>query len=292
MAKSKPSRLTERSHPRYRGGSTSAPSPVTTDDQASRRFAMVALGGLALAGVLLVGFMLSRRGGSDTAAAPTATAAAAAETTSVAVSTIPALPTTAPSGVDGVRTTGTGRFTAPEDQAIDAAGKSYFVTWETPKGTIEAELWPEIAPITVNSFVFLARQGFYDGLTFHRVEPGFVVQGGDPDGNGTGGPGYEIRGEFNTDNPVPHSAGSLAMARSSDPDSAGSQFYFVLESGKAMHLDGQYAVFGQVTKGMDVVRQLAIGDVMTKVTVAEKDRAERITAPDDVRAGKLPEGVQ
>lgn len=292
MAKAKPSRLTERSHPRYRGGSSSAPSPVATDDQASRRFAMVALGGLALAAVLLVGFMMSRRGNDpDTAAAPTATVAAAAETTSVAVSTIPAL-TPAPSGVEGVRSTGAGRFTAPEDQAIDAAGKSYFVTWETPKGTIEAELWPEIAPITVNSFVFLARQGFYDGLTFHRVEPGFVVQGGDPDGNGTGGPGYEIRGEFNPDNPVPHSAGSLAMARSSDPDSAGSQFYFVLESGKAMHLDGQYAVFGQVTKGMDVVRQLAIGDVMTKVTVAEKDRAERVTSPDDVRAGKLPEGVQ
>ncbi len=292
MANRKPSRLTERSHPRYRGSGApmGSASRVASDDQASRRFAMVALGGLALAGVLLVGFMMTRRGGTDTAAAPTPTVASAAPT-SVAVSTIPAL-TPAPSGVEGVRSTGAGLYTAPEDQAIDAAGKSYFVTWETPKGTIEAELWPEIAPITVNSFVFLARKGFYDGLTFHRVEPGFVVQGGDPDGNGTGGPGYEIRGEFNSDNPVPHSAGSLAMARSSDPDSAGSQFYFVLESGKAMHLDGQYAVFGQVTQGMDVVRQLAIGDVMTKVTVTEKDRAERITSPDDVRAGKLPEGVQ
>ena len=169
--------------------------------------------------------------------------------------------------------------------------RSYFVTWETSKGTIEAELFPEEAPITVNSFAFLAREGFYDGLTFHRVVPDFVVQGGDPQGTGMGGPGYEITGEFIPDNPIPHSVGSLAMARSSDPDSAGSQFYFVLNRESAAQLDGSYAVFGQVTKGMDVVRQLAVGDVMTKVTVVEKSKAESITSADAIRAGTLPEGV-
>lgn len=286
MAKAKPSRLTERSHPRYRGGSSSAPSPVATDDQASRRFAMVALGGLALAAVLLVGFMMSRRGdGPDTAAAPTATVAAAAETTSVAVSTIPAL-TPAPSGVDGVRSTGAGRFTAPEDQAIDAAGKSYFVTWETPKGTIEAELWPEIAPITVNSFVFLARQGFYDGLTFHRVIDGFVAQGGDPLGTGLGGPGFGLPAELHAADPVPIGAGAVAMARvASRPDSAGSQFFIVTGDGQpARNLTGLYTVIGWVADGLDVAQALAEGDVIEAVTVRTRAAAGGGLSPDDIRA--------
>ncbi len=108
-----------------------------------------------------------------------------------------------------------------------------------------------MAPITVDNFAKLANKGFYNNLTFHRVEPGFVVQGGDPNGNGTGGPGWTVKAEFSS---KPHIRGTLAMARASDPDSAGSQFYICL--GPAPFLDGQYAIFGQVTKGMELVDQI------------------------------------
>ncbi|MFO0970717.1 MAG: peptidylprolyl isomerase, partial [Gemmataceae bacterium] len=290
---------------RYRGSSAASGSTgggvADGGDESSRRFALIALGGLALAAVLLIGFMMSRGSGTPATSGGETPAAAATAADGLAVSTI-AAPTAAPvdaaaggaaqPDANGIRTTGEGPYSAPEDQKLDAAGKSYFVTFETNKGTVEAELFPEAAPITVNSFVFLARKGFYDGLTFHRVVPGFVVQGGDPKGTGMGGPGYEIKGEFNAAKPIPHSVGSLAMARSSSPDSAGSQFYFVLERESAAQLDGNYAVFGQVTKGMDVVRQMAVGDTMTKVTITEKPKAESVVSPDDVRAGKLPEGVK
>jgi len=133
---------------------------------------------------------------------------------------------------------------------------------QTEKGEIVFKFYPEDAPNTVANFIKLARQGFYDGLTFHRVVPGFVVQGGDPKGDGTGGPGYTIKAEFNTRS---HITGTVAMARGKDPDSAGSQFYICLA--RAPHLDGHYTVFGQVTKGMDVVQALKVGDIMTKVTV-------------------------
>jgi len=112
--------------------------------------------------------------------------------------------------------------------------------------------------------VLLAKKGFYNKLTFHRVEPGFVVQGGDPKGNGTGGPGYTIKAEFNAHK---HVRGTVAMARSTDPDSAGSQFYICL--GPASFLDGKYTVFGLVTKGMDVVDGIRIGDRMKSVKIVE-----------------------
>ncbi|MDU2123759.1 MAG: peptidylprolyl isomerase [Clostridium celatum] len=131
-------------------------------------------------------------------------------------------------------------------------------------GTIKAELYPDKAPNTVNNFISLANSGFYDGLIFHRVIEGFMNQGGDPDGVGTGGPGYSIKGEFSnngyTNNDLKHTAGVLSMARANDPDSAGSQFFIMAE--EAPHLDGDYAAFGKVTEGMDVVE--AINSVETK----------------------------
>lgn len=120
------------------------------------------------------------------------------------------------------------------------------------------ELYPEIAPITVENFEKLVNQGFYNGLTFHRVIKGFMIQGGCPDGNGTGGPGYTIKGEFSSngfENTLKHTRGVISMARSSQPDSAGSQFFIMHED--APHLDGQYASFGKVVEGMDVVDEIA-----------------------------------
>lgn len=121
-------------------------------------------------------------------------------------------------------------------------------------GTIKAELYGNIAPITVENFVKLAREGFYDGLTFHRIISGFMIQGGDPNGNGTGGSSQTIKGEFSAngvENPLKHTRGVLSMARSSLPDSASSQFFIMHQD--APHLDGQYASFGMVTEGMDIV---------------------------------------
>ena len=119
-------------------------------------------------------------------------------------------------------------------------------------GIMKGELYPEIAPITVENFEKLCKEGFYDGLIFHRVIPGFMIQGGDPRGNGTGGPGYTIKGEFTMNgfrNDLKHSRGVLSMARAMDPNSAGSQFFVMVAD--APHLDGQYASFGKVTEGMD-----------------------------------------
>jgi len=125
-------------------------------------------------------------------------------------------------------------------------------------GVITAELYPEIAPNTVNNFISLVKKGFYNGLIFHRVIPGFMIQGGCPQGTGTGGPGYSIRGEFSSNgfkNGLKHTAGVLSMARAMMPNSAGSQFFIMHED--APHLDGQYAAFGKVTSGMDVVNEIA-----------------------------------
>lgn len=130
---------------------------------------------------------------------------------------------------------------------------------------IHVEFYPADAPKTVENFVTLAKKGFYDGLTFHRVVPDFVVQGGDPKGNGTGGPGYTIPAEFNKQK---HVRGSLAMARSQDPDSAGSQFYICY--GATPHLDGQYTVFGKVTSGMEHVDRIKQGDRMKTVAIVEE----------------------
>lgn len=126
---------------------------------------------------------------------------------------------------------------------------------------IKAELYPEIAPVSVNNFISLVKKGFYDGLTFHRVIEGFMIQGVCPLGNGTGGPGYTIRGEFSQNgfhNPLKHEAGVLSMARAMHPDSAGSQFFIMHKA--APHLDGAYAAFGKVTDGLDVVNKIAETD--------------------------------
>jgi cyclophilin family peptidyl-prolyl cis-trans isomerase len=145
----------------------------------------------------------------------------------------------------------------------------YTATITTVKGEIVVHLYPEAAPLTVDNFVKLSREGFYDGLTFHRVEPGFVIQGGDPNGDGSGGPGYTVPAEIG----LTHTKGAIAMARTSDavnPEraSSGSQFYIALDA--LPQLDGAYTVFGQVVEGMDVVQSIAIGDVIDSITIAEE----------------------
>ena len=133
------------------------------------------------------------------------------------------------------------------------------VTIEMENGDIiKAELYPETAPNTVNNFISLVKKGFYDGVTFHRVIPGFMIQGGDPQGTGMGGPGYEINGEFSHNgfpNGLKHTRGVLSMARTNQPDSAGSQFFIM--HADAPYLDGEYASFGMVTEGMDAVDRIA-----------------------------------
>ena len=154
------------------------------------------------------------------------------------------------------------------------------VTFEMDNGKVmKAELYPEIAPNTVNNFISLVNKGFYDGLIFHRVISGFMIQGGDPLGKGIGGPGYSIRGEFASNgfkNPLLHERGVLSMARAANPNSAGSQFFIMHED--APHLDGAYAAFGKLIEGFDVLDEIAsvrtdyndkprIPQVMKKVTV-------------------------
>lgn len=141
--------------------------------------------------------------------------------------------------------------------------KNPIVKFEMNDGSIfEAELYPEIAPNTVNNFISLVKKGFYDGLIFHRVIKGFMIQGGDPQGTGMGGPGYSIKGEFSNNgftNDLKHTPGVLSMARAMDPDSAGSQFFIMHET--SPHLDGSYAAFGKVVNGLDVINTIA--DVRT-----------------------------
>ena len=145
-------------------------------------------------------------------------------------------------------------------------------------GTIEVELYPDIAPISVDNFVQLSRKGFYNGLTFHRVIRGFMIQGGCPKGNGTGGPGYSIKGEFTSNginNPLKHTRGVISMARAMDPNSAGSQFFIMHQD--APHLDGQYAAFGKTIKGIEVVDAIASVDTNFYDMPLEKVIIERIT---------------
>lgn len=125
-------------------------------------------------------------------------------------------------------------------------------------GTIEVELYKDVAPLTTENFIKLANKGFYNGLTFHRIIKGFMIQGGCPKGNGTGGPGYQIKGEFlanGVNNPLKHTRGVISMARAMDPNSAGSQFFIMHQD--APHLDGQYAAFGKAIKGIEVVDAIA-----------------------------------
>ena len=148
-------------------------------------------------------------------------------------------------------------------------------------GTIEVELDKEAAPLTVENFVKLAEKGFYKGLTFHRVIKGFMIQGGCPKGNGTGGPGYCIKGEFaanGVNNPISHKRGVISMARAMDPNSAGSQFFIMHKDGE--FLDGQYAAFGHVTKGIEVV------DAVAGVRTSPNDRPLETVVIKDIRIEK------
>ena len=142
------------------------------------------------------------------------------------------------------------------------ADQNPIVTFTMENGdTMKAELYPEVAPNTVNNFISLVKKGFYDGLIFHRIISGFMIQGGDPDGTGMGGPGYSIKGEFSyngVDNNLKHSRGVLSMARAQHPDSAGSQFFIM--HANAPHLDGQYAAFGKLIEGEDVLDSIASVD--------------------------------
>lgn len=143
--------------------------------------------------------------------------------------------------------------------------KSYTATMETSKGTIVLQLSPEHAPKTVNNFVFLARQGFYDGLKFHRVISNFMVQGGDPTGTGAGGPGYKFEDETRG-NPLTHETGVISMANAG-PNTNGSQFFITHSPQK--HLNGMHTVFGKVTEGQDVVNAIRQGDTITRLTITE-----------------------
>lgn len=205
-----------------------------------------------------------------------AIALAACATPAPAPNQVPA-PTagTAPTSASGTSRAGnlqpqqrTNMYKAAPAMTIDV-NKKYVATIKTAKGNIVVELDSKTAPQTTNNFVFLSRDGFYDNLTFHRVEPGFVIQGGDPRGTGQGGPGYTVPAEIN----LKHTKGAIAMARLPDQvnpkrDSSGSQFYITLDA--TPFLDGGYTAFGYVTSGMDVVQKIAIGDVIQGVTIEEK----------------------
>lgn len=150
---------------------------------------------------------------------------------------------------------------------------------EMENGSVmKAELYPETAPKTVENFIKLVKDGFYDGLIFHRVIPGFMIQGGCPEGTGMGGPGYSIFGEFEQNgfpNPVKHTRGILSMARAMDPNSAGSQFFIMHED--APHLDGSYAAFGKIVEGMDTVDQIASQPTDRNDRPKEEQKIRRIT---------------
>jgi len=161
-------------------------------------------------------------------------------------------------------------YAAPPAMTIDA-NKRYFANIQTDRGTIRVELFPKKAPKTVNNFVFLAREGFYDGVTFHRVIPGFVAQGGDPTGTGAGGPGYQFEDEFSD---LTHETGAVSMANAG-PNSNGSQF-FILYAPQP-HLNGRHSVFGKVVQGMDVARALATRDPMPRTNPPPGDRMVRVT---------------
>ncbi len=185
---------------------------------------------------------------------------------------------------------------AAADDAADAPqeGGSQMTTVriKTNRGDIVAELWDRDAPITAGSFLLLVEDGFYDGLTFHRVEPEFVIQGGDPKGNGSGGPGFTIPLETSPD--LKHSRGVLSMARTPDPDSAGSQFFICLsDNASVKNLDARpgnpgYAAFGRVLEGMDVVDAIKVGDTIEEATV-ESESPDAEAARAAARAARVPE---
>lgn len=163
------------------------------------------------------------------------------------------------------------------------------VTFEMENGDImKAELYPEIAPNTVNNFVSLVKRGYYDGLIFHRVISGFMIQGGCPDGIGMGGPGYNIKGEFSQngfDNDLKHTEGVLSMARAMHPDSAGSQFFIMHKN--SPHLDGSYAAFGKVIEGMDVVNKIADAETDYNDRPLKEEKMKKVTV--DTKGVEYPD---
>ena len=321
-------RITERARPSRRSPSA-APSVTSQGGGGGGMdpVVIVSVAGLALAVVLAIGFLFGREGATDQSAdAPTAEEALEealdADTGEPVDDAAPDEGEDAAAGEDAGNDSAEGAEDAeagddssaeeageeaaedhgespmsranaypdgPADMGIDAENMAYFVTVETDVGPIEFEMWPGLAPETVNAFTFLAREGFYDGLVFHRLDEGFVIQGGDPLGSGMGGPGYNVVAEFNADNPVPHSRGTVAMARSGDPNSAGSQWYIVLEDGAAGHLDGSYTVFGHVVDGMDNAMKVTPGTTMITTVVDEIPIDGSMVSPDDVRNGTAPE---
>jgi peptidyl-prolyl cis-trans isomerase B (cyclophilin B) len=232
-------------------------------------------------------------------ATPTAAPATAAPTTPVAVSLPTATPDTRPAvpipPTDGKRPLAdlspeerADRFSGPAPTSIKP-GTIYVATFVTAKGNIVAELYTD-TPESVNNFVTLAKNGFYDGLTFHRVEPGFVIQGGDPAGDGSGGPGYTIPAEIQHGHP----RGALAWARTGDqvnPErrSSGSQFYITLDA--TPFLDGAYTSFGYVIQGMGVADQIAVGDVITRVEISEAT-VSQIPTPTPTPLPKAPQAAE
>jgi peptidyl-prolyl cis-trans isomerase B (cyclophilin B) len=155
------------------------------------------------------------------------------------------------------------QYQSPPAMQVDTT-RTYKATIETDRGNIDLELYPEHAPKTVNNFVFLAQEGFYDGIVFHRVISNFMIQCGDPTGTGRGGPGYRFEDELEG-NPLRHERGVISMANAG-PDTNGSQFF--ITHGPQPHLDGRHTVFGKVTRGQDVVDAIRQGDTMRKVTIS------------------------
>jgi peptidylprolyl isomerase len=215
---------------------------------------------------LVAGLLISRSG--EQAAEPTAAPFASAEPAGEQPTAAAAAPTTPPaptrSDAAPLPTAESYSFSGPPPMTIDPA-KQYTATIATPRGDIVIELLPEIAPESVNNFVFLARQNFYNGLTWHRVLEGFMAQGGDPAGDGTGDPGYSIPAEF-TDQISFDGPGLVAMARSSDPNSAGSQFF--ITTGPAPWLDGQYTIFGRVIEGQEIANAIPLRDPQNPADLA------------------------
>ena len=220
---------------------------------------------------VVLGFMLaSNRPGNQAAAAPTADAFLAAPTAASAPTTAaPAAAAPAPAGQKK-------SYSAPPPMTIDPS-KTYTATFTTPRGDFVVKLRPDLAPQTVNSFVFLARDGFFNGLTWHRVLPNFMAQGGDPTGTGAGGPGYNVPDEF-TDKVKFDKPGILAMANTGQPNSGGSQFF--VTTAAADYLDGKYTIFGEVQQGQDIVNGIPLrdpeqnptkpGEQIVKVTIDQK----------------------
>jgi peptidylprolyl isomerase len=221
---------------------------------------------------VVLGFVLARSGpgsASQTGEVPTADEFFAA--TPAPAEAIPTPAEATPESAQAAPTTapvagGAKTYSAPPPMTIDPQ-KSYLATITTPRGDIEIKLRPDLAPESVNNFVFLAREGFYDGLTWHRVIQGFMAQGGDPVGDGSGGPGYTIHDEF-TDKVLFDRPGIVAMARPSAPDSAGSQFF--ITTAPAPHLNNQYTVFGEVVKGQEIADGIPLRDPATATTQGEQ----------------------